>query len=107
MDTLINSYDTLEQLIYDEGIRIKEIDVHPDLDMLLIILNTGSVLQAKLSIYPRLYNSSIETLKRYELIGKGTGIHCPDIDEDLSLKGFLRDAIKTQVMGEDCMIIEF
>ena len=52
MDTLINNYDSLEQLIYDEGIRIKEIDVHPDMDMLLIILNTGKVLQGQLSKYP-------------------------------------------------------
>ena len=49
MDTLVNSFDSLEQLIYEEGIRIKEIDVHPDMDILLIILNTGSVLQEKIS----------------------------------------------------------
>ena len=99
MDTLINSFDTLEQLIYDEKIRIKEIDVHPDMDMLLIILNTGSVLQEKLSSYPSLKNASIAALRNYELIGKGTGIHWPDLDEDLSLKGFLRNSIKSQVTG--------
>ncbi len=99
MDTLINSFDTLEQLIYDEEIRIKEIDVHPDMDMLLIILNTGSVLQEKLSNYPTLKSASIATLRNYELIGKGTGIHWPDLDEDLSLKGFLRNSIKNQVTG--------
>ena len=52
----------LEQLIYDEGIRIKEIDVHPNMDMLLIILNTGSVLQEKLSNYPSLHNAPISSL---------------------------------------------
>ena len=72
MDTLINNYDTLERLIYDEGIRIKEIDIHQDVDMLLIILNTGAVLQEKLSTYPRLQNASIESLKKYRLISKGT-----------------------------------
>lgn len=99
MDTLVNSFDALEQLIYEEGIRIKEIDVHPDMDILLIILNTGSVLQEKISKYPRLHNASIAALKNYELIGKGTGIHWPELDEDLSLKGFLRNTLKNQVVG--------
>ncbi len=99
MDTLVNSYDSLEQLIYDEGIRIREIDVHPDMDILLIILNTGTVLQEKISKYPRLYNASASALNTYELIGKGTGIHWPELDEDLSLKGFLRDTLKNHVTG--------
>ena len=100
MDTSTNSYDTLEQLIYQEGIRIKEIDIHPDMDMLLIILNTGGVLQEKLSAYPQLHNASMESLKKYKLIGKGTGIHWPELDEDLSLKGFLRDTIRNQAFGK-------
>jgi hypothetical protein len=96
MDTLINNFDSIEQLIYDEGIRIKEIDVHPDMDMLLIILNTGSVLQEKLSRYTRLKGAPTDDLMNYQLIGKGTGIHWPELDEDLSLKGFLRNSILTQ-----------
>ena len=100
IDTSINNYDTLEQLIYDEGIRIREIDVHPDIDLLLIILNTGSVLQEKLSSYPQLEKADINSLKKYRLIGKGTGIHWEDLDEDLSLKGFLRDSVRKQVLGD-------
>ena len=100
MDTLVNNYDTIEQLIYDEGIKIKEIDVHPDMDMFLVILNTGGVLQEQLSNYPRLHNASLKSLKKYKLIGKGTGIHWPDLDEDLSLKGFLRDAIRNKALGK-------
>ena len=104
MDTLINSYDTLEQLIYEEGIRIKEIDVHPDMDILLVILNTGSVLRVNISNYPLLRHASMEALKKYELIGKGTGIHWPELDEDLSLKGFLRDMIKREVLGSSKIV---
>jgi hypothetical protein len=100
MNTSTNSYDTLEQLIYEEGIRIKEIDVHHDMDLLLVILNTGSVLQIKLSDYPKLKSAQAAALTKYRLIGKGTGIHWTDLDEDLSLKGFLRDAIKKQVTGD-------
>lgn len=90
-------FDTIEQLIKEEGIRIKAIDVHPDLDLLLIILNTGIVLKEKLSKYPRLQNASLASLKNYQLIGKGMGIHWPEPDEDLSLKGFLRNALLNQV----------
>ena len=104
MDTLANSFDTLEQLIYDEGIRIKEIDVHVDMDMLLIVLNTGTVLQEKISKYPRLHNASVTALKTYELIGKGTGIHWPELDEDLSLKSFLRDTIKNHIIGNSKIV---
>jgi hypothetical protein len=66
--------------------------------MLLILLNTGGVLQEPLSKYPRLQNATYTALKNYELIGKGTGIHWPELDEDLSLKGFLADAIKNQII---------
>jgi Protein of unknown function (DUF2442) len=96
-----NSFDTLEQLIQEAEIRIKEIDVHPDLDILLIKLNTGKVLQEKLSIYPRLHCAPLESLKKYRLIGKGLGVHWAELDEDLSLKGFLRNALKKQIGSVD------
>ena len=99
MSTLVNKHDALEQLIYNEGIKIQSIDVHPEMDMFLIILNTGSVLKEKLSKYSRLSKANTQTLLNYELIGNGTGIHWPELDEDLSLKGFLKDAIKEQVIG--------
>ena len=39
----------------------------------------------------------MQQLLQYELIGNGTGIHWPAIDEDLSLKGFLKDELKQVV----------
>ena len=104
MYTLVNSFDSLEQIIYEDGIRIKEIDVHPDIDMLLIILNTGRILQEKISKYPLLRNATVTALKKYELIGNGTGVHWPELDEDLSLKGFLRDTIKDHVIGNSKIV---
>ena len=98
MSTSINKHDTLEQLIYSEGIKIQTIDIHKEMDILLIILNTGGVLKETLSKYPRLKIASQNALNNYELIGKGTGIHWPELDEDLSLKGFLRDAIKDRII---------
>jgi hypothetical protein len=100
MDTLRKSFDSLEQLIITEGIEIKAVDIHREMDMLLIILNTGFVLKEKLSKYFKLTEVSDAQLHNFRLIGKGIGINWPDLDEDLSLKGFLRSAIKTQIVGE-------
>lgn len=80
------------------------IDVHSDLDLLLIIINTGSVLQEKLSKYPRLHKAPHSSLKNIELIGKGTGIHWKELDEDLSLKGFLRNALIRQIGNKNDVI---
>jgi hypothetical protein len=86
-------------LIYTEGVRIQKLDVHKDMDMLLIILNTGSVLKEKISKFPLLQNATSTQLLDYELTGNGVGIHWPALDEDLSLKGFLRDAVRDQING--------
>jgi len=93
MNTSANKYDAIEKLIYEEAIRIEAIDVHPELDVMLIILNTKAVLHQRLSSYKRLSGAAKEKLLTYELTGKGIGIHWPLLDEDLSLKGFLRDEL--------------
>ncbi len=99
MNSSANKYDALESLIYQEGLRIETLDFHPEKDLLLVALNTKVVLQQKLSAYLQLRNASDEELRHYELIGGGTGVHWPQIDEDLSLKGFLKDALKNLVLG--------
>lgn len=97
MNILANSYDAIEHLIYEEGLRIEAIDFHPDLDVMLIILNTKAVLHQRLSPYKLLSNAGKDSLLNYELIGNGTGVHWPQLDEDLSLKGFLRDELRNTV----------
>ena len=97
MSTLENKYDTLENLIYSEGISIRAIDVHKDVDLFLFILNTSAVFRQKISNYKRLKNASQKQLENYQLVGKGTGIHWPELDEDLSLKGILRDELKSLI----------
>ncbi len=93
MNTLVNKFDAIEKLIYEEGIRIDAIDLHPELDVMLIILNTKAVLHQRLSSYKLLKTADKNSLLKYELTGNGTGIHWPSLDEDLSLKGFLRDEL--------------
>lgn len=93
MNTSVNKYDAIEKMIYEEGIRIKTVDIHPELDVMLIILNTKAVLQRRLSEFSRLHKASKGDLISFELIANGTGIHWATLNEDLSLKGFLMDEL--------------
>ncbi|MBP7570561.1 MAG: DUF2442 domain-containing protein, partial [Acidobacteria bacterium] len=43
-----------------------------------------------LSWYPRLERASDEQRANWRLIGPGTGVHWPDIDEDLVLEDLLK-----------------
>lgn len=38
-----------------------------------------------LEFYPRLKNAQKEDRENFEIIGDGTGIHWPELDEDLSV----------------------
>lgn len=60
-----------------------------DLDIMLILLNNKKILQRKISMTERLKSASLEQLQNYEV--SRTGIHRPNIDEDLSLRGFLKE----------------
>jgi hypothetical protein len=97
MNILENKYDFLESIIFNEGLFIQNIHFHKDLDLMLIVLNSKAVLQQKISRYSSLTKATIEQLNNYELMAGGTGVHWPDLDEDLSLKGFLQDEIRKVV----------
>lgn len=70
-----NRYDFFEDLIYNECISIKNIDLHKDLDLILVVLNSKVVLQQKISRYSSLAKATIEQLNNYELTAGGTGVH--------------------------------
>lgn len=92
-DYYYGDMDAIDRLIYKDGLRIKALHFHQDLDLMLIILNNGRVLQRKISFSQRLQQASSEQLNQYEFIGEGTGIHWPAVDEDLSLRGFLEEEL--------------
>jgi Protein of unknown function (DUF2442) len=105
MNTLVNKYDAIEKLIYDEDLRIEAIDFHPGLDVMLIVLNTKAVLHQRISSYKLLRSADKQALLKYELTSNGTGVHWPLLDEDLSLKGFLQDELRNVVTnGKDVII---
>lgn len=66
---------------------------------MLVVLNNKRVLQRKISSSPRLSSATPEQLQNLQLIGGGIGVHWPDIDEDLSLKGFLKEEFSLKAIA--------
>jgi len=58
-------------------------------DMLTVDLADGRRIAAPVTWYPRLANGSETERANWRLIGRGTGIHWPDLDEDISVEGLL------------------
>lgn len=56
---------------------------------LVVELSDGRVLSVPLVWYPRLAHGTPEERNHWRLIGRGEGIHWPDLDEDLSVEGLL------------------
>jgi len=88
-----NTYDPLESIIFEGGLRIVGVHCYPDLDLVVYVLNNKKVLQGKISPWKLLSQATPEQLNNYELISGGVGVHWPDVDEDLSLKGLLREEL--------------
>ena len=57
---------------------------------LIVDLDDGRRLHVPLAWYPRLMHATPQQRDHWEFVGPGIDIHWPDIDEDLSVQGFLR-----------------
>jgi hypothetical protein len=58
-------------------------------DALSVDLDDGRTLTVPLAWYPRLLHAQPEERSNWRLIGRGQGIHWPDLDEDISVAGLL------------------
>jgi hypothetical protein len=52
-------------------------------------LKDGRIISVPLSWYPRLQNATEEQRNNWQIIAGGDGISWPDLDEDLSIRGFM------------------
>jgi len=59
-------------------------------DELIVSLVDGRVISVPINWYPRLSHGTVEERSHYELMGRGTGIHWPLLDEDISVSGLLK-----------------
>lgn len=58
-------------------------------DALTVDLDDGRTITVPLAWYPRLLYSTPGERVNWRLIGKGQGIHWPDLDEDISVENLL------------------
>lgn len=58
-------------------------------DALVVDLVDGRTVTVPLSWYPRLAHGTPDERVNWRLIGRGEGIHWPDLDEDISVAGLL------------------
>ena len=48
-------------------------------------LEDGRSLTVPLEWFPRLRDATADQRRKYEIIGRGIGIHWPEVDEDISV----------------------
>ena len=65
------------------------IDVQVSDTELVLRLSDGRTVSAPLAWFPRLLHGTAEQRNNWRLIGKGIGIHWPDLDEDISVRSLL------------------
>ncbi len=58
-------------------------------EILTVSLDDGRVVSVPISWYPRLSNALPEHRAVWEFIGRGHGIHWPELDEDISVENVL------------------
>jgi Protein of unknown function (DUF2442) len=65
------------------AVSISEVSLH-------VVLADGRELSVPLAWLPLLRDATPEQRAHWRLIGRGEGIHWPDIDEDVSVESLLR-----------------
>lgn len=66
--------------------------IFPIGDYLRVQLKDERMIYVRREHFERLKNATREQLENYRLTGDGEGVHWPDVDEDISIRGFLRHA---------------
>ena len=101
MNTLENKkwdFDPIDKLIFENGLKIKSAYFDKELDLMLIVLGNKKVLKRTISMSSRLNSATLQQLQQYEI--SRTGIHWPKIDEDLSLRGFLKEEMVNAINSQ-------
>jgi len=67
-------------------------EVHVSADTLTVDLTDGRSIAVPLAWYPRLASGTIAERSHWRFVGRGEGIHWPDLDEDISVDNLLTGA---------------
>jgi len=85
--------DPVSAMIREQGVCITAVHAIKDANLLLVMLNEGR-LEFPLDSFKRLAKASQSELNKYELLPDGSGVHWANLDEDLSLRGFLLSTMR-------------
>jgi hypothetical protein len=69
--------------LHESDPRAQTVEHIPDLNLLIVALNTGRRLVLPIEDLQGLGNATHAQIQNYELLGHGTGISFPDLDVDL------------------------
>jgi Protein of unknown function (DUF2442) len=61
-------------------------------EQLIVRLGDGRELAVPLAWFPRLFVATEQQRRNWRFIGRGQGIHWPEVDEDVSVASLLRAA---------------
>lgn len=64
-------------------------DVQLSDEALTVDLMDGRSISVPLAWYPRLWQGMLAERNNWRLIGRGSGIHWPDLDEDISVESII------------------
>lgn len=67
------------------------VDVSIDNDVLRFILADGREIAAPLEWFPRLRDATEAQRKQWRLIGRGIGVHWPELDEDIAVETLMKN----------------
>ena len=65
------------------------VEVHVSDSALRVVLEDGRDLSVPIEWFPRLRGAGQAARENWRFIGRGEGIHWPDLDEDISVEGLL------------------
>jgi Protein of unknown function (DUF2442) len=68
------------------------VDVTVTDERLTVVLADGRELSAPLTWFPRLLEAAAAQRQKWRFIGRGKGIHWPELDEDVLIASLLRVA---------------
>ena len=94
----IKAKNPIDTLIHEKGLRIKNVIIDKELDLIGVILNNGKIVEARISSFPLLKEASEEQLSDWRLIGGGIGVSWEELNEDLSVKGFIETAAINEML---------
>lgn len=93
------SSDPFDKLIFEKGIRIQQFIISKELNLIVLLLTNSSVIKVALKHFPRIKNANKKELETAEIKGDGIGIRWSLLDEDISLKGLIKEIAMSEALN--------